>query len=129
MKFKTSNSRMQGNVGLGSAIAYYTLKGYVVSVPLTDSQEYDLIFDDGNKLNKVQVKTSECLSEYNIYKVNLRVCGGNRTGTGKYKKFDNKEVDFVFVLTSSGETYNIPSLDIECVNSISLGDKYRKYLV
>ena len=42
---KFSNSKKQGDWGLGRAIAYFTLKEYTVSVPLTESQDYDLIVD------------------------------------------------------------------------------------
>ena len=38
-----TNSQSQGNVGMGQAISYYTQKGYTVSIPLNDCQEYDLV--------------------------------------------------------------------------------------
>jgi len=38
---------------------------------LTDSQDYDLIVDDGARLYKVQVKTIYHLAYENIYQVNL----------------------------------------------------------
>lgn len=31
------NTKEKGNLGLGQAIAYFTLKGHTVSIPLTDS--------------------------------------------------------------------------------------------
>lgn len=36
---------------------YFLRKGHIVSKPINDFNEYDLIVDDGNKLNRVQVKT------------------------------------------------------------------------
>ena len=54
-----NNFKQQGNIGMAYAIAYYTKLGYVVSIPLTDSQDYDLIIDTGIKLLKVQVKTTD----------------------------------------------------------------------
>ena len=50
------NTKKQGDIGLGQAIGYFTSLGFTVSVPLTDSQEYDLIVDNGFSLNRVQVK-------------------------------------------------------------------------
>lgn len=38
------------------AIAYYSKLGWTISIPVTDSQDYDLIVDTGTKLLKVQVK-------------------------------------------------------------------------
>lgn len=35
------------------AIAYYSKLGYTISIPLTDSQDYDLIVDTGTDLLKV----------------------------------------------------------------------------
>ena len=34
----------QGNVGVAYAIAYYSKLGYTVSVPLTDTQDYDSLY-------------------------------------------------------------------------------------
>ena len=56
MKFNTNKEKE--NTGLGIAIAYYTANGYIVSVPLNDTQDYDLIVDKNNKIFKVQVKAT-----------------------------------------------------------------------
>lgn len=37
------NTKEQGTIGLGKAIAYFTSRGFVVSIPLNDSQDYDLV--------------------------------------------------------------------------------------
>ena len=42
MNFKTNKEK--GNSGLGMAIAYFTTNGYVVSIPLNDTQDYDFLF-------------------------------------------------------------------------------------
>jgi hypothetical protein len=44
------NTKDIGNIGLGEAIAYFTGAMMTVSVPLNDSQPYDLIVDDGKSL-------------------------------------------------------------------------------
>lgn len=52
------NTKKQGDYGLGSAISYFTSQGYNISIPLTDSQDYDLVVEDtAGFLKKVQVKT------------------------------------------------------------------------
>lgn len=37
------SNKEKGNSGLGMAIAYFTTKGYTVSIPLNDTQDYDLV--------------------------------------------------------------------------------------
>ena len=54
MVFNTNKEK--GNTSLGIAIAYYSSNGYTVSIPLNDTQDYDLIVDKDNVLKKVQVK-------------------------------------------------------------------------
>ena len=53
-----TNSLKQGNAGLGQAIAYFTKNGYGVALPLTDSEDWDLIASKDGMLQKVQVKSS-----------------------------------------------------------------------
>ena len=122
------NTKIQGNVGIGSAIQYFTLKGYIVSIPITDSQDYDLIFDDGKEINTVQVKTTRSKSKYGIYKLGLRVNGGNRSGRGK-TKFLNKKIKYIFGLCEDGKRYLIPTEEIDATSVINLGKEYDKYII
>lgn len=124
--FTQTNSKKQGDVGLGQAIAWFTRNSYTVSLPLTDSQDYDLIVDKENILYRVQVKTASYKNKYGIYAVSLTVKGGNRSGSGKIKKFDNTKVDIVFILTSDNEVYVIPATTVG-TNSINLGEKVQCY--
>ena len=124
--FSQANTKKQGDVGLGQAIAWFTRNSYTVSLPLTDSQDYDLIVDKEDKLYRVQVKTASYKNEFGIYEVSLTVKGGNRSGTGKIKQFDKSKVDLLFILTSDNEVYVIPS-DVVGVNSINLGKKVQDY--
>jgi PD-(D/E)XK endonuclease len=123
------NSKKQGDVGLGVAIGWFVRKGYHVSIPLTDSQDYDLVVEVDSHLCKVQVKTTYFQKYEDIYQVNLRVFGGNRSGTGKVKYFDPERVDYLFVLTEAGDMYFIPSHDIQSRSSMNLGEQYAPYLV
>ena len=43
MIFDTNKEK--GNSALGIAIAYFSTNGYIVSIPLNDTQDYDLIVD------------------------------------------------------------------------------------
>ena len=39
------NTKKFGNIGLGKAINYFLSCGYIVSLPINDSQSYDLIVE------------------------------------------------------------------------------------
>ncbi len=126
---KTNNPCQQGTVGLGAAIAYFTAQNQVVSVPLNDSQKYDLVVDDEEGLLKVQVKTTYCKSPSGAYCASLRTCGGNQSWSGVANFFDNTAVDILFVLCEDGSAYCIPAHNITCKSSITLGKKYEKYKI
>lgn len=126
---KCKNTKQQGNIGLGKAIQYFTLSGYTVSLPLNDSQDYDLIVDNGT-LYKVQVKTTKHKSKYGIYIVNLRVLGGNSKQNYVHKKGDEIVYDILFVVCDNDDIYLIPKNNIkQYKNSISLGEQYIQFKV
>jgi hypothetical protein len=72
--------------------------------------------------NKPQVKTDK-------YKLTLKTCGGNRSGTGKVKKLCKKEVDYIFAVTGDGKRFFIPSEALSGTNSIVLGSLYEQWQV
>ena len=51
-----TNSKKQGDIGMCYAMAYYSKLGWTISIPITDSQDYDLIVDTGVNLLKVKLK-------------------------------------------------------------------------
>ena len=122
------NSKKQGDVGLGIAIGWFTSKGYCVNVPLSDSQEYDLVVDIEGKLNKVQIKTTTAKTESGKYKAGWRTGGGNQSFITS-KLFNPQIVDYLFILTAEGTKYFIPCVEIINESSITLGKKYDKYIV
>ena len=123
----SNNTKQQGNIGLAAAILYFTKKLYTVSLPLNDSQDYDLIVDINNSLCRVQVKTTTYKTAYGIYQVSLRSSGGT-SGT-VYKKVIDTIIDYVFILTSDSTMYMIPFIEVNNSSTINLGDKYKKYVV
>ena len=129
MSFNCINSKKQGDIGLGCAIGWFTKNNYTVSVPLTDSQDYDLIVDDGSPL-RVQVKTTKFREKDNDhYTAHLTTCGGNRSGTGKIKKFDPTKVELLFILTETGDMFLIPSNRVLGRTTINLGKLYEEFKV
>lgn len=120
------NTKKQGDVGLGEAIRYFTSKGYTVCIPLTDSQDYDLVVDYDGALARVQVKHTT-YKRYCNYGVSLTVKGGNRSAAGRIKTFDNTKIDYLFVITTDNK-YCIPARAIVEKHNISLGEKFSQYI-
>ena len=124
----SKNSKKQGDVGLAYCIAYCVKLG-TISIPLTDSQDYDLLLDtNGKDIFRIQVKTTNFKTPCNIYAINLSVKGGNQS-YNTVKQFDNTKVDYVFALTGDGTEYMIPSSEILVKNNLNLGKKYNKFIV
>jgi len=125
MKFTTNKEK--GNTSLGIAIAYYSSNGYIVSVPLNDTQDYDLIVDINNTLKKVQVKSTACKTRYGNYQVALKSCGGTKGKT--YKTIIETKIDEVFILTQDLKIYILPIEEIKNKSTLNICNKYEKYRV
>ena len=125
MNFSTSKEK--GNTGLGIAIAYYTSNGYTVSIPLNDTQDYDLVVDKNNILKKVQVKTTGCKTKYGTYQVALKSCGGTRGNT--YKTLIDTKIDELFILADNLDIYILPIEKIYNKSTLNLCSKYLEYKV
>lgn len=113
------NSHLQGNIGMGIAISHFTMMGCIVSIPLNDVQDYDLVAEIDGVLKKIQVKTTRYIVN-GKYKVNL----------GKSKTFNLNQSDLLFVVDANGTKYMIPK---EAVNNVKtgivLGDNYAEFIV
>ena len=120
-------NKEKGNSGLGIAIAYFSSNGYIVSIPLNDTQDYDLIVDKNNVIKKVQVKSTSCKTKYGVYQVSLKSCGGTKGKT--YKTLIDTNVDILFIVTDKMDIFLIPIENINNKSSLNLCDKYFKYKV
>lgn len=126
MTIRTKNPRIQGRLGLTTAIDWFTRAGYEVALPLNDCQPYDLIVDHGEgPPRRVQVKTTTHRKNGN-YVVALRTCGGNQSFSTR-KPFDRLATDLLFVLTDDDEVYLFPSVGIVPMNALTLCAKYDRY--
>lgn len=121
------NSFLQGNVGIGHAIQYFTKKGYIVLNPLNDSQKYDLVVDMEDGLKKIQVKTTYHKSASDTYDVSLRT--NSKSKTTPYHFFTKDDADFLFVVTANEEKWIIPSDEITVKRSLSLNNTLDKYKI
>lgn len=125
MKFTTNKEK--GNSALGIAIAYFSTNGYVVSIPLNDTQDYDLVVEKENHYYGIQVKATSCKTKYDIYQVALKSCGGTKGKT--YKTVVDTNIDYLFVITDKMDLYMIPKEVINNRSTLNLCSKYEKYKV
>jgi hypothetical protein len=122
-----ANPREQGLLGLVDAIAFIGSRGLSVSLPLIDSQRYDLIVDDGERLQRVQVKTTTQRNRRGHFMVQVCTRGGNRSfHTTKY--FDPDSCELLYVLTDAGTRYLIPTGAIVSRTTVTLNARYDGWL-
>ena len=111
---------INGTVSELLAEAYFVSKGYIVSKPINDFNEYDLIVDNHDKLSRVQVKT---IYWDNSKKRNLISCvtshirgNGNRYN----KKYEDNSFDLLCAVHKDTESfYVIPIEEIVGRRSIT----------
>ena len=116
MIFNTNKEK--GRAGLSLAIAYFGSNGYTVSLPLNDTQDYDLIIDDGISLKKVQVKaTGEKIPSGN-YKCTLKTTSG--TSRKKIGTVKESSADLLFCLTADSTMFLIPINEIQNSSTLTL---------
>jgi hypothetical protein len=127
---RQKNPRKQGDAGMGVAIGWFATQGYTVCVPLTDSQPYDLVVENGEGLKRVFVRTTTQLSKRGngVYNCGLRTQGGNKSQF-TIRKFDQKCADLVFIVCGDGCKFLLSSHEVKTQTTISLGKKYEKFKV
>lgn len=121
MLFDTNKNK--GRAGLAMAIGYFGTHGYTVSLPLNDTQDYDLIIDNGT-LYRISVKATSQKTPYGVTVVSVRNTGGTKGSV--YGRECEKNIDLLFVLNEDKELWLIPK-DKLTSNSINLGKNYDRY--
>lgn len=115
MIFETNKDK--GRAGMSLAIAYFGSNGYTVSIPLNDTQWYDLVVEKDGILQTVQCKATGS-EDATIY---LSSCGG--TNGSVYDNVLKHPVDLLFCLDSKENIFVIPVNELRkfgVVRSISL---------
>lgn len=120
------NTRQKGAVGVAKAIAYFADKGYVVLIPVSEAQRYDLVIEKNGDLQRVEVKSSSHKTgRSKSYRVHLKTCGGRQKTTFLSKE----DCDLVFMSIADGSQYLFPVEDLTERDSIYLSVKYDSYKV
>ena len=109
MRFETNKEK--GRAGMALAIAYFGCNGYTVSIPLNDTQWYDLIIEKDGVFQTVQCKAT-ATKDNTIY---LRSCGGNNGMS--YDNVLEHPVDLLFCLDSEQNMFVIPVADIRATKN------------
>lgn len=117
----------KGRCGFSLAIAYFGSNGYTVSIPLNDTQSYDLIVDKDDILDRVSVKFTGRKCDNN-YIVDLRSCGGSN-GAKVYSDFVNSNASYLFIVTENLKLYLIPKRKVNTTTQITLNEFYDSCIV
>ena len=119
------NKKDKGRAGLSLAIAYFGSNGYTVSIPLNDTQKYDLIIEKDGIFQSVSCKFGgEKTENPDAYSCQLRTIGSKGTFHGTVK---DSKTDLLFCLRPDGIMYVIPVKDIENISAIRLTTTRSKY--
>jgi len=93
-------TQRKGDIAVVKAISRFTLMGYDVALPLTESAAYDVIIDIGGELKRVQVRYSSARQ------IPLRRIHSNSNGY-VVKKTKDDSYDWLYVYKSDGAEYLI----------------------
>ena len=105
MLFETN--RDKGRAGMAMAIAYFGANGYTVSIPLNDTQWYDLVIEKDGEFKTVQCKATGSAANEII----LTSTGGTKGTT--YDSVLNHPVDYLFCLDKDQNMFVIPVKEIK----------------
>lgn len=125
---KARTPELRGKIGEAAAVFFFSAEGYIVSIPLSENQKYDLICDRGLGLKRIQVKTTMQKKKSGDYIVNLKTNSANSKGNS-HTNFDPNDVDYLFVLCGDGRMFCIPAKEIKAVSKMTIGKEQEKYMI
>lgn len=96
-----------GRIGLSMAINYFTIQGYTISLPLNDTQWYDMVIEKDNCFYTVQCKAT--MTEDGT--ISLKSCGGTK-GAVYDSILNHPELDYMFCVNKDLDCWLIPVTDI-----------------
>lgn len=114
-----------GRIGLSMAINYFTLQGYTISLPLNDTQWYDIVIQKNGIFQTVQCKCTMTQEST----ISLKSCGGTK-GTVYDNILNHSELDYLFCVNKDLNCWLIPVSAIKesgNVQTIQLRKQLSKY--
>jgi hypothetical protein len=112
--------RRQGDAGELSAMFWLASQGADVFIPLGTHPDCDLLADWGDRIDRVQVKTSGFWRN-GRWEVRISTSGGNQSWNGIVKYMDPSRCDRLFVHVGDGRRWFIPSTSLGGRSGILLG--------
>ena len=109
------NRKQIGRLGLSMAINYFTIQGYTVSLPINDTQWYDLIIEKDNQFFTVQCKATQTKND----SIDLRSTGGTK-GSIYDNVLNHSKLDYLFCVNKDLKMWLIPIKDITTSKQITL---------
>jgi hypothetical protein len=121
--------REQGDFGELQAACWLASQGAYVAIPFGNNRHWDLMAELGDRILRVQVKTSRCANKAR-WAVTLATRGGNQSWNGLTKYLDPTRFDYLFVLVGDGRRWFIPADRVEGGRGLTLGGaKYAEFEV
>ena len=99
--FAGLSSKQRGELAEMMFMVKATQKGFATAKPYGDSRRYDFIVDVGQRLWRVQVKSSSA-KQYGSYMVNLQ-----RNANGEVIPYDASEIDFLVAYVMPCEAWYV----------------------
>lgn len=109
------NRKQIGRLGLSMAINYFTIQGYTVSLPINDTQWYDLIVEKDNQFFTIQCKATQTENDL----IDLRSTGGTK-GSVYDNVLNHSKLDYLFCVNKDLKMWLIPVKDITTSKQITL---------
>lgn len=101
------NRKQIGRIGLSMAINYFTCQGYTISLPMNDTQWYDLVIEKDGKFQTVQCKATQTENS----EISLKNTGGTK-GTVYDSVLNHSELDYLFCVNKDLQMWCIPMNDL-----------------
>jgi PD-(D/E)XK endonuclease len=116
---------------IGNAIAWFTERGHVVSLPI-EPAVYDLVVDMGQRFIKIQVKSSSTRSGgvgFARTGYDSSRPGSKSGGYARRAPYEPGEIDFFFVVLGDGSMYLLPYDVIGRSMTVRLRQRYKAFNV
>lgn len=107
------NRKAIGRIGLSMAINYFTINGYTVSIPMNDTQWYDIVVEKDGLFQTVQCKATSGDV------IDFRSTGGTK-GIEYDNLLNHSELDYLFCVNGNLEMWLIPVKDITTTRQVTL---------
>lgn len=100
-------NKQTGRIGLSMAINYFTIQNYTVSLPINDTQWYDLIVEKDGEFKTVQCKATTTEKDT----IDFRSTGGTK-GLEYDNLLNHTNLDYLFCVNKDLNMWLIPIKDL-----------------